>query len=265
MPYENTILTSLGAEVFRKFLSSPRFDKYLEFADGDLDVALRLYKKNLDISFAFQIPLHFCEIAIRNAIAETLAKEINDDWPWNDGFRASLKSDHRETLRRAAKNAKGKPTGKVVANMRFLFWEQMLAEKYSELWSREIHNAFPNLPTTKGSDELRRRLQSEIYKVRILRNKIAHHERIIENTREFNPTVDLYRIFRLVHWRSSAASEWLNLFERDGYFSAITEYKWSSKWISTHLQRDQKFRELYTLLAKPGYLRIEPGDTLSPL
>ena len=229
MTYESTTLTSLGAEEFRKFLSPHRFDKYLEFADGDLEVALRLYKQNLDISFALQIPLHFCEIAIRNAIAETLSKEHGDDWPWNDGFKASLRSDHRENLRRATKDVEGKATGKVVAQMRFLFLEYMLTDKYSELWLREIRNAFPNLPKNRGSGELRRKLQGEIYKVRILRNKVAHHERIIESTREFNPTAELHRISKLIYWRSAAAAEWLKSFERDGYFSAIIEYKRNSK------------------------------------
>ena len=229
MTHKSRPLTSPDVDEFRKFFSSPRFDKYLEFANGDLEEALRMYKQNLDISFAFQIPLHFCEIAIRNAIAETFSKEYKSDWPWNEDFKDSLYSVHRDSLDSALKGVKGKVTGKVVANLRFVFWEYMLAERYSELWTREIRNAFPNLPKKIDSDKSRRQLHNEIYKVRILRNKIAHHERIIGGTREFNPTADLRRIFRLVYWRSSAAEKWLKSFERDGYFSAILEYNGSSE------------------------------------
>ena len=222
---KSELLASLGFEEFRKFLSSPRLEKYLEFADGDPEQALRLYKQNLDISFAFQILLHFCEIAIQNAIAETFSKAHKDDWPWNRPFKESLKEAHRTTLNKVTDRVAGKATGKVVVNLNFIFWEQMLAKRYSKLWSHEIHNAFPNLPENRGSDELQQTLQKEIHKVRILRNKIAHHERIIENNQGFDPKVNLYRIFRLVYWRSSAAEKWLKSFEKDSYFSAIFEYK----------------------------------------
>lgn len=229
MAYESKFLNCFGVEEFRKFLSSPRLEKYLELADGDPEEALRLYKQNLEISIAFQIPLHFCEIAMRNAISETFSKVYKEDWPWNEGFKKSLNMDHRETLINAAKNVEEGATGKVISNLRFLFWEQMLANRYSGFWSNEIRNAFPNLPKDVDSFKLQRTLRRETHKVRIFRNKIAHHERIIESTREFNPTADLRRIFKLVYWRNSAAEKWLKSFERDGYFSAILEYKWRSE------------------------------------
>lgn len=226
MTYESTNLTSLGIEEFQKFLSPPRLDKYLEFADRDLEEALRLYKENLEISIAFQIPLHFCEIAIRNAVAETLRKAHGRHWPWEPGVTRSLNDWSLDTLKNAiGTKAKGRGIGSIVANLNFGFLEHMFTEDHSGLWLYRIRNAFPNLPDNKNSDELRKILKDEINKVRILRNKIAHHERIIESTRDFNPTAELYRISKLIYWRSTAAAEWLKSFERDGYFSAIHEYR----------------------------------------
>ena len=122
MTYESTNLTSLGIEEFRKFLSSPRLNKYLEFADRDLEEALRLYKENLEISIAFQIPLHFCEIAIRNAVAETLRKAHGRNWPWESGVTRSLNDWSLDTLKNAiGTKAKGRGTGSIVANLNFGF------------------------------------------------------------------------------------------------------------------------------------------------
>ena len=230
MTYESKLLTHPDAEEFRKFLSPPRFDKYLEFSKRDLEEALRLYKLNLDISVAFQIPLHFCEIAIRNAVAETLHIAHGRNWPWEPGVISSFDDKSRNSLAKAVGNkVKGKSIGSVIAKLSFGFWEHMFTEDHRGLWLYRICNAFPNLPDNEKPDELRKILKNEIEKVRILRNKIAHHERIIESTQKFKPKADLDRIFKLVYWRSSPAREWLESFERGGYFSAITEYKWDSK------------------------------------
>lgn len=81
---------SQHTEELEKFFSQPRLHTYRKAAHGDFCKSMQLYKWNLEISSAFQVPLHFCEIAIRNAVADTFCNAYGEDWPWHEGLVRSL-------------------------------------------------------------------------------------------------------------------------------------------------------------------------------
>ncbi|HKS12478.1 MAG TPA: Abi family protein [Pseudomonas sp.] len=181
--------------------------------------AISLYAWNAAISAAFMHPLHFCEVAIRNAVSEALTLTYGPQWPWSQGFYYSLPDPSgsqpfkpRQALMAARQKAEnsaggGQPsTDKAIAEMSFAFWESMFTARYDHgLWTNHIKNLFPNAPATIAPHALRSDIKKALEAIRKLRNRIAHHEPIF--SREL--AADYARIARLVRYRCHHTAEWM--------------------------------------------------------
>lgn len=55
-------------------ISGPRFATYLRACGNDTASALRLYVWNAEVSAAFIVPLHICEVAVRNGVVEAIER-----------------------------------------------------------------------------------------------------------------------------------------------------------------------------------------------
>lgn len=168
------------------FISDPRFSRYRNRYDGRRDLAARLYVWNTAISAAFWGPISILEVAVRNAIHDQLvAGRRRDDW-WNDPGLDLCETERRNindaigTLTRRG-NADPSP-GQVVAATSFGLWVGLtgaghvrdhLLRYETTLWQPRIHKAFPHAGTRR-----RKYIHAELDKVRVLRNRIAHHEPI---------------------------------------------------------------------------------------
>ncbi|WP_050577183.1 hypothetical protein [Pseudomonas cremoricolorata] len=157
-------------------LSTPRIDTYLA-ACGDalspLGAAIELYAWNSAVAAAFMHPLQFCEIVVRNAVAEALASAYGDRWPWSQGFFLSLPDPKgkafkpRQALLAArlkaemsAKDGQGS-TDKVIAEMSFAFWESLFTARFDDgLWNKHIKRLFPNAPATLPYHKLRAEIRA---------------------------------------------------------------------------------------------------------
>ena len=81
-------------------LSSSRVSTYVNFVGGVASSkrtkqALNLYMWNAQVSAAFLIPLHLCEVVTRNAISDVLKGQYGLRWPWSIGFERSLPNPSR--------------------------------------------------------------------------------------------------------------------------------------------------------------------------
>jgi len=108
-------------------ISAPRFATYLQAKQGHVDQALELYAWNMEVSAAFMVPLHLCEVAIRNAAGDAIEAVHGANWPWVNGFIRSLPVPRRQTDYDPQRNlrtvAGRQPTvGKVVSELNFAFW-----------------------------------------------------------------------------------------------------------------------------------------------
>lgn len=77
----------------RSALSSSRFHTFEAAvgAAGENDAsALDLYVWNAQVSGAFLMPLHICEVVLRNAAAEALQATYGVRWPWEQVMELSL-------------------------------------------------------------------------------------------------------------------------------------------------------------------------------
>lgn len=197
-------------------ISAPRFATYLKTKGGHVEDALALYAWNADISSAFMVPLHICEVAIRNAAAEAIQEFHGATWPWMNGFIRSLPVPRdlhhynpQTNLRAVA--ARQPTVGKVVSEVNFAFWEKVFtAGQDHRIWNPYLRTVLPGCPAGLSVQQARAKVYADLEKIRKFRNRIAHHEPIFER----NLAQDYTTIRELVEWRRPDAATWLDKVER---------------------------------------------------
>jgi len=196
----------------RKALSPARFETF-EIAsaanEGGGPSAVDLYGWNAQVAAALFMPLHICEVVLRNAIADALEQAYGSKWPWSQGFERSLRdpasewSPRRELVgvRRRFRNP-----SQVIPELKFAFWQDMMTQRHDRrLWDSGIHLVFPNLDSRVSTSQLRHGIYLDIKTLRELRNRIAHHEPILKR----DLMDDYQRMVRLVERRCSTTSGWM--------------------------------------------------------
>lgn len=169
-----------------ELLSEARFARYLNRYDGNRRLAMRLYTWNLAACSALWGPINVLEIAVRNAIHNRLVERTGrGDW-WSD-TRIHLCWNERDAIDSAISTLKRRGTAdpsadQVVAATSFGLWvgltgagvprDPMLSYE-TTLWQPRLQHAFPH-----RGDRRRKYIHAKLDDVRILRNRIAHHEPI---------------------------------------------------------------------------------------
>lgn len=192
--------------------SAPRFATYLAEKNAHRVEALELYRWNLEVSCAFFAPLQVCEVSIRNAISEAIELTYGPNWPYEQSFEIALPNPQRSYSPRAnlLSNRTEPTTGKVIAELKFVFWERMFTSRHdSTIWNHHLRTVLPNLDAVKTVQQLRREAFDALKDIRDLRNRIAHHEPIFR--RSIQDEYD--RIKKVVGWRSTVAADWLDKIE----------------------------------------------------
>lgn len=203
--------TPLNSSAVRAALSEPRFGTYLTATGNDEAKAVALYGWNARIAAALMLPAHFAEVCTRNAASEAIARVYGPDWPWNRGFLTSL-PDPRGTYspRRDLINTASKlpSTGKVVAELKFVFWPRMFTARHdARLWTPHIRSVFPHASVSESN--LRSTIYTDLDAIRRLRNRLAHHEPLLRA----DLAKALAAMSQLVHLRSEATGMWVDAME----------------------------------------------------
>jgi hypothetical protein len=169
-----------------KFLSGPRYSRYLAAVENNNMRAKRLYHANMRLTQAFHPVLSQFEVILRNSINSLLTDHFEDpDWIINQkiGFMRdpTLKSS-RYFLRTCVQRAevrliqKGIPLsgGRIVADQTFGFWHAFfLPHHYALVAGQPIH-IFPHKPYTENRASICNKLQ----RIRHFRNRVSHCEPI---------------------------------------------------------------------------------------
>lgn len=205
----SSVLTSIRAA-----LSSSRLETYEKAMQGCSDHhamnTMLLYKWNADISGDLLFPLQIGEVVIRNAISDALVCVYGHDWHLSKGFEQSLPDPSygyspRKDLQQARKGAKS--LGQVIPELKFVFWQKMFTKRYDDrIWQAHLHQVMPNLAKDKTLEVLRGEIYAYLEAIRLLRNRIAHHEPI------FNRDIleNYHKIITLVRCRCLITAEWLD-------------------------------------------------------
>ncbi|MGA4642821.1 hypothetical protein ACPA1J_24075, partial [Stutzerimonas stutzeri] len=102
-------------------------------------------------------------------------------------------------------------TGKVIPELKFVFWEQMLSSRYDvAIWDPLLTTVFPNVPTAAGTSVAARGLARDVSVVRSIRNRVAHHEPIFSQ----NITEVMDAIHRVSAYRSKDVGVWVKTAHR---------------------------------------------------
>jgi len=169
------VLIDLDLPEMGTVISSARFATYLTACGQDSDVAVRLYAWNLELSAAMWGGLGVLEVVARNALdcrLQVFAGQM--DW-WNSAAVA-LRIEQSQAISRAGGGVgpHSGNHGQVVAALTLGFWTSLLANRYHQsLWIPALAGAFPNYVGRRGD------LHQKLEGLRRLRNRIAHHEPII--------------------------------------------------------------------------------------
>jgi len=192
-----------------------RFNTFIHAASDNPEGALRLYAWNIEISSAFWGSFHVLEISLRNSLNSQLTKLAEqEDW-WNarlllprnskkDLLHHDTKNEIQKAISTATKkqDAKGLQTepGHVVAELSFGFWNGMLANRYQQrLWDGCLAHAFPHYAGRRGD------IHFDLDRLRMLRNRIAHHEPIFDR----DLAIDHDKICGLIGYIEPKARVWV--------------------------------------------------------
>jgi hypothetical protein len=188
-------------ERLREVLSAERLTSYLQLASGDLRQAIALYERNTSLSEAMYGLLQGLEIPLRNAMHRALSTGLGHE-DWYDAFPWQMAQHEQIENAKAGlqKKSRAVTPGRMVSELTFGFWVGLTGPKYSVgLWEKHLYKAFPH--ARLGRKLLNRRLEG----IRLLRNRVAHHEPILSR----DLMQDANRILETIGWISRDAELWV--------------------------------------------------------
>lgn len=164
-------------------LASERLSSYRQ--DGaNPEVALGRYLWNVALSESLYSSLQFSEIALRNRLHDSLTVRFNSD-AWYDDPKCRLlpwqRTDVTDARQKLIDEQKQVTPGRMVAELQFGFWTGFFNKKHDEtgLSAYLSKSAFSGAPR---QEQTSRRLGVRWTRIRDLRNRVFHHERIIHWT-----------------------------------------------------------------------------------
>jgi len=175
--------TDIGTEDINTVIGTitrSRLKKYLHITENDPYAALSLYIHNAKVNAAVMVDLHYVEVALRNKFDHQLSLGFGTPhWFVSDKFCATVDSNSLKRISSARKYASRGwlklqvlPPGKVVAELPFGFWLQLIAARYEHsLWTPYLHKSF-----SQGKAPKRAVFNQQLERLRQLRNRAAHHE-----------------------------------------------------------------------------------------
>ncbi|MGH9444694.1 MAG: hypothetical protein ACRD3O_03055 [Terriglobia bacterium] len=201
-------------------ISSERLAPYMLACGGDKLAAILLYERNTSLSEALYGVIQGLEVALRNSFHQTLAKGLGTP-EWYDVI--AMQYPEQKSVARAKelieRQQRVVAPGKVVAELNFGFWTALTQSCYAKpLWDPHLHKAFP--AKRMGNKAAHQRLEI----IRRLRNRVAHHERIIQR----DLAVDYTLLIETIGWICPVTAEWVrrtNCFEQRFHTEAAGGYE----------------------------------------
>jgi len=170
-----------------RWLSAPRFGRYLAAADGDRARALALYEWNLALGQAMMRDVAHFEVALRNAYDQAMAETWQGDTHWlldpaspalaplwrrAHGRRTDINARNRDSVSQAVARTGGASAAPdaVVSELPFGFWRHLADTGHEQtVWVPHLHRAWPRKTSRLQVDQATQAINEA-------RNKAAHHE-----------------------------------------------------------------------------------------
>ncbi|MCO5177761.1 MAG: hypothetical protein M9890_12465 [Thermomicrobiales bacterium] len=194
-------------------VSQERLDKYRPPSGSDLDMLVNYYW-NIALCQALYPALDCVEVALRNTIHMTLTDYYGTEY-WFDDLRIVRQAqfdDAQEARRKLIRRRQSANAGKIVAELNFGFWVQILTKHYeAPIWSPNrfalMLTAFPNVSRNARKP---RSIQGRYFKINLLRNRVFHFEPIWHRT---NLPQEHLEVLDAIDWISPRQAEAVRLFD----------------------------------------------------
>lgn len=211
-------------------LSRSRLTSYLGVDDS---ATLERYSKNVRLSAALYPTIQTLEIVARNRLEAALINQFGNKWYDSTAFKSFF--TYRSMLKgvvvtndktwRSVENAKRDllfkrrniTSGRIVAEQTFGFWCALLQNRFETgFYVPNVRIIFPHLAVLIPPVPLPARIHisQEMEYIRGLRNRIMHHEPIINRA---NLIADHQRILNLIEIFSPDARQWLKSSRTDRF------------------------------------------------
>lgn len=199
---------SFHAAQAARWLSTPRYRRYLGVASGDHALAMETYLWNSRVAAAGIVDVGHLEVALRNACDRELTRRF-PDWAIDPQLplfhleqgvqraRAQQRRRNQTSMSRiidAKRGLSSAPTNaEVVAALTFGFWSNLtVGERTPTLWNPMLHRAFP-----KGIK--RARVHDLVARVVKFHNRLAHNEPVFSTrTGLEDRLVEVQELFELI-------------------------------------------------------------------
>ncbi len=194
-----------ASDELRKSISTPRLRTYEDATKTARD-ALLLYAWNARASAAFYVSLQGLEVTLRNAFHREMGTQFGEDW-LTDVYSPLLPEQRRlvdEALTQLKKLGRGQSADDVVAALSLGFWLSLLTKSYETVWRQALYRAFPNAKAIIGRGLNRPDALDKLNHIRVLRNRIAHHEPVFQRHLE----ADAKSIMDVIRWMSPETADW---------------------------------------------------------
>ncbi len=193
---------------FIETVSIERFKRYQTLVANDDLAASELYTANAKIAESFYIPMQALEVTLRNRINDVLKEEIGPYWfdspnflTTNDQLEAIVEAKIRI---KAGKKKEESPINesRIIAALPLGFWTAMFNHDYEELWRQRLNR----IVVSGVAGATRKTFSGQLSLIRKIRNRIAHHECIVDGRIE-----NIHKaILDLMGYLSPEARFWIN-------------------------------------------------------
>jgi hypothetical protein len=169
-----------------KYLSEPRYSRFLNATRGHEENASKLYEANVALSQAFHPLLSQFEVVLRNALDFVLARHFKDNnWIITEksGFMSSFSLKKSQFyLKRCVENIEIKlvrakvpvSSSKVISEQTLGFWKAFFSPLHYKLVQGQAIHVFANKPPKENRASIHGKLEA----VREFRNRVNHCEPI---------------------------------------------------------------------------------------
>jgi len=195
-------ITDQILEAAEKYISPERLANYYVLARGNRKIGLLLYERNTELSEALYGVMQWLEVALRNAIHSVINERFGHA-DWYD--KIGLADSEREAVKKAKESIEEAgeivTSARVIAEVNFGFWVRLCGGYYDKtVWSEYIRRLFPIRIKRKA-------LHKRLMDLKSLRNRIAHHQRIVGGKRDLPR--DYADILETIAWLSPEISLWV--------------------------------------------------------
>ncbi len=180
-------------------VSEERFAKYLSSAGGDEARALQFYTRNIALGAAFHGPLQTLEVTLRNAVHGAMTTTYGTRWIENAPLRPTERRRVDEFVKQLKRDGHPRTPGRLIAASTFGLWVALFAKAYdATLWRAALHSVF-------DGNMARSDVHQQLDRLRTLRNRIVHHEPIMQR----RLSDDHERILSLLRALSPPTAAWV--------------------------------------------------------